>query len=131
MTRRVLIAATVTFAVLVAYQVTGFNNAAPVDELARQVPAESTIAAPVTTIAVPVTTAAPVVDSTIAVPVDIGLPLVILELPENADGIQCFEDEVVVVFAQRWVEDHHEAGPLTGDLYCAPWDDMRPVTPLP
>lgn len=140
--RKVLMAVSIITWTLVAYQLGGFMTGPSVTELADQVP----IAAPVDqleiadittvpSIAAPVTTAAPVVTTTtiavpvttIAAPVEIATPLLVLDLPEDADGRQCFEDEVVVVFAQGWTGTHHEAGLATGDLYCAPWDDLRPI----
>lgn len=49
-------------------------------------------------------------------------------LPQDIDDQGCYEDEVVVVFVQGWTGTHHEQGRATGSFYCAPWDDMRPVT---
>lgn len=129
--RRMLIVGTVTVWVLVAYQVLGIVNTPDVSLQAAQVP----IAAPVVTYAAPVVTTTTTVPApsttatTIAAPDLSGLGLRLLSLPNDADGHECFEDEVVVVFAQGWTGTHHEAGAATGQLFCAPWDNMRPASP--
>ncbi len=37
----------------------------------------------------------------------------------------CFEDEAVVILYETWTGTHHEIARDTGNLYCAPVDDLR------